>query len=41
LAAGSPAVIKPGRARPDDIKYAARDYVERIEVYRTGLRRLD
>lgn len=41
LAAGSPAVIKPGRARPDEIKYAARDYVERIEVYRTGLRRLD
>ena len=25
LAAGSPAVIKPGRARPDEIKYAARD----------------
>ena len=41
LAAGSPAVIKPGRARPDEITHAARDYVERIETYRTGLRRVD
>jgi len=41
LAAGSPAVIKPGRARTDFIRGAAEVYVERIEQYRTGLRRLD
>ena len=41
LAAGSPAVIKPGRARTDFISSAAEVYVERIEHYRTGLRRLD
>jgi len=41
LAAGSPAVIKPGRARAEETRMAARSYVERIEHYRTGLRRLD
>lgn len=41
LAAGSPAVIKPGRARLDIIRSGAAAYVERLEVYRTGLRRLD
>jgi carbonic anhydrase/acetyltransferase-like protein (isoleucine patch superfamily) len=41
LAAGSPAVIKPGRARVDDIRDSARAYVERLELYRTGLRRID
>jgi carbonic anhydrase/acetyltransferase-like protein (isoleucine patch superfamily) len=41
LAAGSPAVIKPGRARIDDIRMPAKTYVERIEMFRTGLRRLD
>jgi carbonic anhydrase/acetyltransferase-like protein (isoleucine patch superfamily) len=41
LAAGSPAVIKPGRARLEDIRDSARAYVERLELYRTGLRRID
>lgn len=41
LAAGSPAVIKPGRARIDEIRAAAQAYIERIETFRTGLRRLD
>lgn len=41
LAAGSPAVIKPGRARIEDIRAAALTYVERIETFRAGLRRLD
>ena len=41
LAAGSPAVIKLDRVNPDYIRTSARDYVERIEQYRTSLRRLD
>lgn len=41
LAAGSPAVIKPGRADIELIRNSATAYVERIEQYRTGLRRLD
>ncbi len=41
LAAGSPAVIKPGRADIELIRSSAAAYVERIEQYRTGLRRLD
>jgi carbonic anhydrase/acetyltransferase-like protein (isoleucine patch superfamily) len=41
LAAGSPAVIKPGRARIEDIRDGVEAYVERIEQYRSGLRRLD
>ncbi len=41
LAAGSPAVIKPGRADIDYIRTSARHYVERIEQYRTSLRRID
>jgi carbonic anhydrase/acetyltransferase-like protein (isoleucine patch superfamily) len=41
LAAGSPAVIKPGRARIEDIRDSARAYVARLEIYRTGLRRID
>lgn len=40
LAAGSPAVIKPGRARREDIESGARHYVDRIATYRDGLRRL-
>ena len=40
LAAGSPAVIKPGRARHDDITSGAENYIERIERYRSGLRQL-
>jgi carbonic anhydrase/acetyltransferase-like protein (isoleucine patch superfamily) len=41
LAAGSPAVIKPGRADIELIRNSATAYVERIEQYRTNLRRLD
>jgi carbonic anhydrase/acetyltransferase-like protein (isoleucine patch superfamily) len=41
LAAGSPAVIKPGRADLELIRNSAAAYVERIEQYRTNLRRLD
>lgn len=41
LAAGSPAQIKPSRADLDLIRNSAAAYVERIESYRTGLRRLD
>ena len=41
LAAGSPAVIKPGRADLRLIQQSAAAYVERIVGYRTGLRRLD
>jgi carbonic anhydrase/acetyltransferase-like protein (isoleucine patch superfamily) len=40
LAAGSPAAIKPGRARRDDIESGVHHYVERIATYRNGLRRL-
>lgn len=41
LAAGSPAVIKPGRARLETIREGADAYVARLDQYRTGLRRLD
>ena len=41
LAAGSPAVIKPDRADIELIRSSAAAYVERIEQYRTSLRRLD
>jgi carbonic anhydrase/acetyltransferase-like protein (isoleucine patch superfamily) len=41
LAAGSPAVIKLDRVDPEFIRSSARHYVERIEQYRTSLRRLD
>jgi carbonic anhydrase/acetyltransferase-like protein (isoleucine patch superfamily) len=41
LAAGSPAVIKSGRADIELIRNSAAAYVERIEQYRTSLRRLD
>jgi carbonic anhydrase/acetyltransferase-like protein (isoleucine patch superfamily) len=41
LAAGSPAVIKLDRVDVATIRDSARHYVERIEGYRTGLRRLD
>ncbi len=41
LAAGSPAVIKLDRVDPEFIRSGARHYVERIEQYRTSLRRLD
>ena len=41
LAAGSPAVIKLDRVDIEQIRQSARHYVERIERYRTSLRRLD
>lgn len=41
LAAGSPATIKPGRARPEDIMMAVESYVDRAERFRKLLRRLD
>ena len=41
LAAGSPAVIKLDRVDAEFIRTSARHYVERIEQYRTSLRRLD
>ena len=41
LAAGSPAVIKLDRVDIEVIRTGARHYVERIEQYRTSLRRLD
>jgi len=41
MAAGSPAVIKLDRVKLDLIQMSARHYVERIELYRTSLRRLD
>lgn len=41
IAVGTPATIKEGRARPEDIAAGAAEYVRRVERYRTGLRRLD
>ncbi len=41
LAAGSPAVVKPGRARLEDTHLGVTSYVERIGLYRSSLRRLD
>lgn len=41
LAAGSPAVIKPGKARLDEIDLAAASYVARARRFRDDMRRLD
>ena len=41
MAVGSPAQIMLDRARIEDIKLGSSSYKERIEVYKTGLRRLD
>lgn len=41
VAVGVPATIKLGRARTGDIAEGARSYVDRSEVYRRGLRRID
>lgn len=41
LAVGSPATIKPGRARADDIVRAAESYVARARRFRHDLRRID
>ena len=41
LAVGSPATIKPDRARMRDIEDGVRSYVARARRFRTDLRRLD
>jgi carbonic anhydrase/acetyltransferase-like protein (isoleucine patch superfamily) len=41
LAVGTPATIKEGRARPDEIDLASEEYARRALQYRTALRRLD
>ena len=41
LAVGSPAVIKEGRARVQDIAYGANNYVQRTARFKRELRRLD
>ena len=41
LAAGSPAVIKEGRARGQDIAYGAQNYVARTARFKRELRRID
>ena len=41
LAVGSPAVIKEGRARSQDIAYGAANYVQRTARFHRELRRLD
>ena len=41
LAVGSPAVIKEGRARVEDIAYGAENYVQRTARFKRELRRID
>jgi carbonic anhydrase/acetyltransferase-like protein (isoleucine patch superfamily) len=41
IAVGTPATIKEGRARREDIDRGSEEYVRRAVQYRTGLRRLD
>lgn len=41
LAAGSPAQIKPDRARLEDIQKASIAYKERLALYKSDLRRID
>lgn len=41
LAVGTPAVIKEGRARREDIERGVATYVERAERFRATLRRID
>lgn len=41
IAVGTPAVIKEGRARPEDIAMGSQEYVRRAAQYRLELRRLD
>jgi carbonic anhydrase/acetyltransferase-like protein (isoleucine patch superfamily) len=41
LAVGSPAVIKPDKARPAEIKLGSDSYVARARIYRDKLRRID
>jgi carbonic anhydrase/acetyltransferase-like protein (isoleucine patch superfamily) len=41
LAVGTPATIKPGRARSDDIVRGSRVYVQKGQRFRQNLRRID
>ncbi len=41
LAVGTPAVIKEGRARREEIEFGVATYVERAATFRTSLRRLE
>ena len=41
LAVGTPAVIKEGRARREDIEHGVATYVERADRFRSMLRRID
>lgn len=41
LAVGSPATIKPGRARREEIDRVVESYVDRARRFRVGLRRVD
>ncbi len=41
IAVGTPAIIKEGRARREDIDLGSQEYVRRAAQYRTELRRLD
>lgn len=41
LAVGSPATIKPNRARSEDIQFAAQSYVDRGKRFRQDLRRIN
>ncbi|MDG1265993.1 MAG: gamma carbonic anhydrase family protein [Ilumatobacter sp.] len=41
IAVGTPATIKEGRARREDIDEGSREYIRRAIRYRTDLRRLD
>ena len=41
VAAGVPAAIKPGRARPEMIQRGVEAYLRKVDAYRGGLRRID
>lgn len=41
LAVGTPAAIKPGRARPEDIAAGVESYAQRAAWFRRSLRRVD
>jgi len=40
IAVGTPATIKPGRARPEEIEHGRQVYVAKGRQYREGLRRI-
>jgi hypothetical protein len=41
VAAGVPAVIKPGRARAELIESGVANYLRRTKLYRESMRRID